>query len=197
MQETKGIIFDLYNTLLYSSVRKKPYLELFRTIGLTKDEMQIWRDRVMTENFETFGDLVTAINSDSKIYAQKFDYEVQEENQHTHVFDDTYFVLEQLSKNYKLFLLSNIATPYKECVKNLNLDKYFTKIYFSCDIGYRKPQPEAFNLIIKESGLKPSQLLMIGDSLENDFNGAQNCGIQAILKNRPLIEILPEILTKE
>jgi len=50
--KTKAIIFDLYNTLLYTTSKKKPYLNMFRELGLTKEEMNYWRDVVMTQNFE-------------------------------------------------------------------------------------------------------------------------------------------------
>lgn len=46
------------------------------------------------------------------------------QNESTHLFDDTEFVLEQLSKRYGWYLISNIATPYKECFYNLGLRSY-------------------------------------------------------------------------
>ena len=190
--KTKAIVFDLYNTLLYCSVRKKPYMELFKNLGLTKEEMSFWRDKVMTENYSSFEDLKLSIKPNSDVYTQNLDYVVKEENEHTHVFDDTYSVLESLHKKYDLYLLSNIATPYKECFYNLELDKYFKKVFFSCDIGYRKPQPEAFEMIVKHSGLQPQQLLMIGDSQHSDYEGALNVGIKAVLKDKPLSSI-PDI----
>jgi HAD superfamily hydrolase (TIGR01549 family) len=188
----KAIIFDLYNTLVYSTVREKPYLDLFKNLGLTKEEMSMWRDKVMTQNFSSFEELAKSIKPKSYIYTDNLEYIVKKENEHTHVFDDTYSVLERLSKKYKLYLLSNIATPYKECFYNLGLDKYIQNTYFSCDIGYRKPQPEAFEMIIKDSGLNPNQILMVGDSIHSDYEGALNCGLKAILKDKPLSFLLSE-----
>ena len=188
----KAIIFDLYNTLIYSTLREKPYMVLFKTLGLTKEEMNFWRDEVMTKNFSSFEELSQTIKPGNHLYTKEYDYIVKKENEHTHVFDDTYSVLENLSKKYKLYLLSNIATPYKECFYNLDLDKYFVKPFFSCDIGYRKPQPESFEMIIKHSGLQSNQLLMVGDSKHSDYEGALNCGIKAILKDKPLSFLLSE-----
>ena len=59
--KTKSIIFDLYNTLLYTEYKSKPYLNLFRTLGLTKEEMNFWRDKVMSENFNSFEELKESI----------------------------------------------------------------------------------------------------------------------------------------
>lgn len=183
---TKGIILDLYGTLLYTSVKKKPYLQLFRSLGLTKAEMSAWVDVVMTENFDSFTELKEAIKPGSNIYTEQLEYDIRDEINNTFLFDDTIPVLKRLRTKYRLFLLSNIATPYKECYYNLGLDKFIEKEFFSCDIGYRKPQESAFNIIIEHSGINPNQLLMIGDSQGSDYDGALNAGIPALLKTSNL-----------
>jgi len=191
--QTKAIIFDLYGTLLHSEYKTRPYLNLFRNLGLTKEEMNYWTDRVMTKNYGYLQEIVEEVKPGQFVYTTQFEHDIQKEIESTHLFDDTIQVLETLSKKYKLYLLSNIATPYKECVFNLGIDKYFDKLFFSCDIGHRKPQSEAFEMVIKHSGLHPKQLLMIGDSQRSDYEGALNSGVKAILKNKPLNLILPEI----
>ena len=191
--QTKAIILDLYGTLLYSEYKARPYLNLFKNIGLTKEEMNYWKDRVMTKNYGYLQEIVDEMNPGQFVYTTQFEHDIQKEIESTHLFDDTIQVLETLSKKYKLYLLSNIATPYKECVFNLGIDKYFDKLFFSCDIEYRKPQPEAFEMVIKHSGLQPKQLLMIGDSKRSDYEGALNSGVKAILKDKPLNLLLSEI----
>lgn len=190
----KVIIFDLYNTLLYTEYKAKPYLNLFRTLGLTKEEMNFWRDKVMTENYNSFEDLKEAIRPGSNVYTGQYEYDIKNENESTHLFDDTEFVLEQLSKKYDLYLISNIATPYKECFYNLGLDKWIKDPIFSCDVGFSKPDPQIYDIAIKKSGLRPNQLIMIGDSVKSDYEGALNCGIKAILKDKPLKLILPTLI---
>ena len=133
---TKAIIFDLYNTLLYTEYKAKPYLNLFRSLGLTKEEMNFWRDKVMSENFNSFEELKETIKPGSNVYTIQYEYDVKQENESTHLFDDTEFVLSELSKRYKLYLISNIATPYKECFYNLGLDKWIKDPIFSCDVIY-------------------------------------------------------------
>ena len=191
--QTKAIILDLYGTLLYSEYKARPYLNLFKNIGLTKEEMNYWTDRVMTKNYGYLQEIVDEMNPGQFVYTTQFEHDIHKEIESTQLFDDTIQVLETLSKKYKLYLLSNIATPYKECVFNLGIDKYFDKLFFSCDIEYRKPQPEAFEMVIKHSGLQPKQLLMIGDSKRSDYEGALNSGVKAILKDKPLNLLLSEI----
>jgi putative hydrolase of the HAD superfamily len=183
---TKGIIFDLYGTLLETKVKIKPYLKLFRSLGLTKEEMTHWSHRVQTENFNCFEELKELIKPGSTIYTGQLEHDVEEEIELTFTYSDTIQTLKRLKPHYRLFLLSNIATPYKQCFYNEGLDEFFEKVFFSCDIGFRKPEPGAYQTILDYSGLKPKQLLMIGDSKVSDYEGAMNCGIPAILKDKDL-----------
>ena len=192
--KTKSIIFDLYNTLLYTEYKAKPYLNLFKTLGLTKEEMSFWRDKVMTENFNTFEELKEVIRPGSNVYTGQYEYDIKEEKESTHLFDDTEFVLNELSKRYDLYLISNIATPYKECFYNLGLDRWIKDPIFSCDVGYSKPDSKIYDIVINKSGLQPGQLLMIGDSVRADYEGALNCGIKSILKDKPLKLNIPELI---
>jgi len=191
----EAVIFDLYGTLIHPEYKSNPYLYLFKNMGLTKEEVSYWIDRVMTKNFSNLQEIADEIDPGQINYLAKLEIEIQREIDSTCLYDDTIQVLETLSKKYKLYLLSNVATPYKETIFKLGIDKYFDKMFFSCDIGYRKPQPEAFEQVIKHSGLEPTQLLMIGDSETSDYEGALNSGIRAILKNEPLSSILSELLT--
>jgi len=183
---TKGIIFDLYGTLLETKIKTKPYLKLFRSLGLTKEEMTFWSHEVQTKNFNSFEELKEQIKPGSNIYTGQLEYDVEEEIEFTFVYSDTIQTLKRLKPNYRLFLLSNIATPYKQCFYNERLDEYFEKVFFSCDIGFRKPETGAYQTILDYSGLKPKQLLMIGDSKVSDYEGAMNAGIPAILKDKDL-----------
>jgi putative hydrolase of the HAD superfamily len=188
----EAIIFDLYNTLIYTTVRKNSYSRFFNQVGLSKDEISYWVNRVMTKNYGYLQEIANEVNAGSFIYTTQFEKDIQEEVQSTRLFDDTISTLEYLSLKYKIYLLSNVSTPYKECVFNLGIDKYFDKLFFSCDIGHRKPQSEAFNMVIEHSGLHPNQILMIGDSKRSDYEGALNCGIRSILKINTLSEIISE-----
>ncbi len=189
---TKAIILDLYDTLIYTSSKKRPYLNLLNSLGLTKQEITYWIDKALTENYQTLKDFRNEI-SKSNINIDKFEDQLEIEIETTHVFDDTFSFLENLSSKYELYLLSNLATPYKEPFYKLGLDKFIKEPFFSCDCGFKKPDFNFYNLIIKKTGLNPDELLMIGDNLKSDYEGAQNSGIKAILKNKPLSLILSEI----
>lgn len=92
--------------------------------------------------------------------------------------------LQRLGMKYRLFLLSNtdeihinkfehkvgitFAREFYQC---------FEKVYFSFEIGMRKPQPEVFNYIIKKHDLSMKRTLFIDDKKENT-DIAQSLGMQ-------------------
>ena len=159
---------------------------MFNSLGLTKDEISFWAHKVQTQNFNSFEELKNEIKPGSTIYTGQLEYDVEEEIEYTFAYSDTISTLKRFKPHYRLFLLSNIATPYKQCFYNEGLDEFFEKEFFSCDIGFRKPELGAYQTIIDYSGLSPKQLLMIGDSKVSDYEGALNAGIPAILKDKDL-----------
>lgn len=82
--------------------------------------------------------------------------------------------LQKLSKQYRLFLLSNtdaihIATFERENGPSFYSDFYqcFEKVYFSFEMGIRKPDPEIFNYIIQNHQLSAKNTLFVDDKKEN------------------------------
>ncbi len=82
--------------------------------------------------------------------------------------------LQKLSKQYRLFLLSNtdaihIATFERENGASFYGDFYqcFEKVYFSFEMGMRKPDAEIFNLLLANHNLSPKHTLFVDDKKEN------------------------------
>ncbi|KRD12933.1 haloacid dehalogenase [Flavobacterium sp. Root901] len=82
--------------------------------------------------------------------------------------------LKELSKKYRLFLLSNtdsihIATFEKTSGITFYSDFYncFEKVHFSFEIGKRKPNASSYLHLIAEHNLIPEQTLFIDDKKEN------------------------------
>nr|WP_315148428.1 HAD family phosphatase [uncultured Flavobacterium sp.] len=82
--------------------------------------------------------------------------------------------LQKLTKKYRLFLLSNtdsihIDTFERENGLSFTRDFYmcFEKVYFSFEMGMRKPDAEIFNYLIKNHELSPKRTLFIDDKKEN------------------------------
>ena len=83
--------------------------------------------------------------------------------------------LQRLSMmNYKLFLLSNTdeihITKFEHMLGATFIREFyqcFEKVYFSFEIGVRKPDPQAFDYIIKKHALSTKHTLFIDDKKEN------------------------------
>ena len=90
------------------------------------------------------------------------------------------------AKGYKLYLLSNTNEMhidyYTEYLKQQFgsdlLSELFDRAFYSHEIGYRKPNREAFEYVLKTEGLRPAETLFI-DDLEHNVLGARQTGMQA------------------
>jgi putative hydrolase of the HAD superfamily len=94
-------------------------------------------------------------------------------------------ILRNLSEKYRLFLLSNTNEIHIRAFNEIIEKQYgsnvlvpcFEKVYFSNEMGLRKPDEECFTLVLKENGLKASETLFIDDSIQH-IVGAESCGIK-------------------
>jgi epoxide hydrolase-like predicted phosphatase len=95
--------------------------------------------------------------------------------------------LKTIKHKYRLYLLSNtniihlqaFNKIYKDEIGEGSLHDYFDKIYYSHEMGYRKPGNEAYEYVLKENNLSPSETLFIDDSIQN-INAAKVLGLQTI-----------------
>lgn len=92
--------------------------------------------------------------------------------------------LQKVSQNYKLFLLSNtdpihIEKFEQDAGASFYSDFYqcFEKVYFSHEIGHRKPDEEAFYYLINKHELQPKRTLFIDDKKFNT-DAAEALGFQ-------------------
>lgn len=92
--------------------------------------------------------------------------------------------LQIISNKYRLFLLSNtdaihIKTFEKENGISFYSDFYqcFEKVYFSFEIGMRKPNADIFNLLIEKHALSAKRTLFVDDKKENT-DAALSLGFQ-------------------
>lgn len=82
--------------------------------------------------------------------------------------------MSNLSADYKKNIEELIITPYQ----NYH-DKLF-KVFFSCDIGSKKPEKEAYDLAInflQENGVRKEHITMIGDNRKYDFLRPRELGL--------------------
>lgn len=101
-------------------------------------------------------------------------------------------LLQQLRLHYNLYLLSNTNAIHLREVNAIlersrgipSLAAFFDRSYYSHLIGLRKPEKEAYQLILDENNLRPEETLFIDDTLPN-IDAAQKLGIQVIHLQAP------------
>ncbi|MFI0347568.1 MAG: HAD family hydrolase [Chthoniobacterales bacterium] len=87
-------------------------------------------------------------------------------------------VLEILSKNFKLGLLTNGAPDLqREKIKASGLEEFFSAIVISGEYGIGKPSSAIFKNLLALLKVTAKEALMVGNSLERDIAGARNAGI--------------------
>jgi putative hydrolase of the HAD superfamily len=55
------------------------------------------------------------------------------------------------------------------------------RLVISSEVGWRKPAPEFFATVCERFGLPPKRVLLVGDDLRNDYEGAHAAGLKAVL----------------
>ena len=88
-------------------------------------------------------------------------------------------------EGYKLGLVSNTIFPdrfHLTELKRFKLFPYLDSIFFSSEVGYKKPHPQIFLCCLESLKIEPQEALFIGDKLIEDIGGAKNIGMTGILK---------------
>ncbi len=73
-------------------------------------------------------------------------------------------VVKKLKERFKIALLSNNNKEYcEEYLFRPGLDKFFDIMVISYQVGYRKPAPEIYQILIKKLNLRPEEILFVDD----------------------------------
>ena len=99
------------------------------------------------------------------------------------LFEDTLPVLEELRRHeLKIGLVSNTGRDLEAFVTHhaLDVDVAFSSGAF----GKVKPDPSIFRAALHRLRVRPRQAAMVGDSPEDDINGARKLGMRAFLVDR-------------
>lgn len=191
MKKYKNIIFDLGGVILnvdYDRTRKA-----FESLGVEDfDDMYSQADAdQLFQNLEK-----------GKITPQQFFKELNRctglqltDEQITKAWDsmllrfreDTVNYLPTLSERHDLYLFSNTNVIHMAAFNKIfqdqfpgkTLDSYFKKSFYSCEIGYRKPDKESFLWCLDHVKIKPEDSLFIDDSIQN-VEAARELGLQTI-----------------
>ena len=97
-------------------------------------------------------------------------------------------VLEVLSalraRGLKLVVVSNWDSTLPALLDRLDLTRYFDGVVVSALVGSSKPAREIFETALAAVGVEAHEALHVGDSPSEDYEGARNAGLPALLLDR-------------
>ncbi len=207
----KGIFFDWFNTLAhYDPPREEVYRSAFKEQGFDVSFEQAYRgllegDRqffslrarglVKFTHLYEIEDVLTlypsAISSaagvltSSDINLKIIRQALIQFNSRTILFEDVVPLLDELKKrNYILGIITNADQGVVKLINELGLDPYLKVIVTSEGARAEKPDAAIFNAAYNQAGLKPEEVLYIGDQYKSDVLGAKRAGSSAVLLDR-------------
>ena len=146
---------------------------LYRNNQITHDEL---RDLRLVRTFEELDydyspKLLAAVNKKYIDYLSQF----------THLFKDTFSLLDYLAGRYELHIITNGFDAVQRLkIERSKLSRYFHHIITAEKAGHKKPSPHIFKYALEVASKTATESLMVGDSLEADIQGALAVGMKAI-----------------
>ena len=106
-----------------------------------------------------------------------------EHSENFELYEDVLPTLEELRAcGVRLGLVSNTSRDLDLFVRHhgLQVDAVLT----SRSHGKTKPHPTIFTAVLEQLGVPPEEAVMVGDSIEDDLEGARSLGMRALLVDR-------------
>jgi putative hydrolase of the HAD superfamily len=193
----KAIIFDLWNTLVYSEPPNS--LDRFaEKIGKSMSDysyLKVLERNLMLERYDDIEKVVKNILRELKIkpdegLVKELGSILSEKDiEKIKTYPGTIEALLKLKGRFRLGIISNDYDPgaFEVIDRKYNLRKTFDHIVLSYEVGMIKPDPGMFRIVLERFGVVPEEALMVGDSLKDDIEAAGKLGIKGVLfdiKNR-------------
>jgi putative hydrolase of the HAD superfamily len=102
------------------------------------------------------------------------------------VYPDAYHSLERWrAKGIELGVISNFDSRLYTVLDALALADFFTTVTISTEVGAAKPAPQIFAAALEKHDCDPAEAWHVGDSYEDDYEGARSAGLRGIWLRRP------------
>lgn len=107
------------------------------------------------------------------------------EDRHWKVYPETREVLSALrGAGVTLLVVSNWDSTLPRLLGRLGLLPFFDGVVVSAVVGSSKPSRAIFDEAVRLAGVAHAETLHVGDSLVDDYRGAQAAGLHAVLLDR-------------
>lgn len=170
--------FDVFPSILYQ-IRKS--VENNKELGT---EEMCYID-LLSGIYDKIKDKIKIISKEEFIHRAKT-LELKIELQHIYLDSEIKEVLKKLKSDSKQIILVSDFYTDKELIetilKKFEIFDYFSSIYISSEKACRKSTGNLYKLILKELGLNPIDITMIGDNYKSDYEVPRSLGLNAIYR---------------
>jgi putative hydrolase of the HAD superfamily len=102
------------------------------------------------------------------------------------VYPDTLNTLKHWSnQEVELGIVSNFDSRIHAVLSALELTDFFSSITISSEVGVAKPDPQVFAAALKKHSCAPEEAWHVGDSFQDDYQGARAAGLRGFWLKRP------------
>ena len=149
------------------------FWKLFREGRINQQELRFQR---LKTTFDSLGYYV----ADPLIHYLSNEY-IAHLSSYTHLFPNTLEILNYLSPNYKLHIVTNGFQEIQDKkLRTSGIERYFDQVINSEMAGVKKPDPLIFQLALSRANAVAERSIMIGDSIEADILGAKSVGLHVL-----------------
>lgn len=199
----KAVLFDLGGTLIKTVEVAEVYRAILKAHGVEAslneiakahgesekesdfyDEMVRWKEgfwvRWNSRVLEKIG-----IEDNREYLARKID-ELWWDYAQVEVYPDVIDTLTRLkSGNVKVGVITNaFEKDYQQILQKLALTQYFDVVIGVDACNRAKPDPAIFLHAVHKLGVRPEEVIFVGDSIKRDYEGARRAGLKPLLIDR-------------
>lgn len=201
----KAVLFDLDNTLYnYDKCHKIAmdafYKEFKKESDIERDDFEYLFSESRAEiKRELIG---TAASHSRVLYFQRLTEKVHKTVTPERIFSlyNTYwdtlienatlfdgvidFFKDLKAKGIKVIIITNLTALIQiKKIIHLGISDYVDFLVTSEEAGYDKPHPAPYLLALHKANLLPEEVIMVGDNMGSDVDGAEALGIDTVLYN--------------
>ena len=204
----RAVVFDLFHTLTSVTALRVPGKGTSKVLGVSREDwdaqlLLFSQDRLrgkMTDPFQIMEQMAHNIDPGIPDHVieeavrnriERFEYALINIEAKT---IDTLKRLKQIGK--LLGLVSNADINEISGWQSSPLKDLFDAVVFSCRVGFVKPEPEIYAVVLSELDVRPEHVLYVGDGGSDELMGAKDMGMTTVLTTHVIKEFWPERIVK-
>jgi putative hydrolase of the HAD superfamily len=188
--EVKGVLFDLWGTLIYNAPDHIDYPGIATRLGVPPQILfQTWRkyaQAALTGELKSSAERATRVLTELDLSLNNVqtlvDMEIKGRNTNIYFYPGVPEMLANLrEQNFKTALISNSNYLTPETIKRLELDQMLDEVILSCEVGIVKPEQAIYKIALERFNLTASECVYVGDGSDNEMSGAISLGFHTVI----------------